>query len=90
MATKISDLHKEWSKDAEYSNAYEALSPQYELAQRLIEARNIAGLSQADVAKRMGTKQSAISRIESGQNLSVDKLRQYADALGRKVSIELA
>ena len=35
MATKISDLHKEWSKDAEYSNAYEALSLQYELAQRL-------------------------------------------------------
>ena len=85
MATKISDLHKKWSKDPEYRAAYEALEPQYKIASLLIEARNAAGLSQEEVAKLMGTKQSAISRIESGANISIEKLVAYSQAVGREL-----
>ena len=89
MGTKLQDLHRDWSRDAEYREAYDARAAQYDLAQRLIAARATAGLTQAEVAARMGTKQSAISRIESGRNISVEKLREYARAIGREVWIEL-
>ncbi len=89
MATKLKDLHRDWSREDDYRAAYDAAAAQYELAQRLIAARAAAGLTQAEVAARMGTKQSAISRIESGRNISVEKLREYARAVGREVRIEL-
>ena len=90
MGTLINDLHAEWSQDETYVAEYNRLGPQYDLAAQLIAARVASGLSQADVAMRMGTKQSAISRIEGGQNISVEKLRQYAAAIGKQVTFNIA
>jgi ribosome-binding protein aMBF1 (putative translation factor) len=55
--TKISDLHRRWSKDADYKAAYDALGDEFDLASALIEARTAAGLSQSQLAKRMKTSQ---------------------------------
>lgn len=47
--------------------AYDAQAPEFELARELIAARMKAGLTQGDVAARMGTTQSVVARIESGR-----------------------
>ena len=44
--TKISELHREWSKDPEYREAYDRLGPEFVLARTLIEARRSAALTQ--------------------------------------------
>lgn len=73
--------------------AYDALEEEYTLAAELLRARKKAGLTQSEVARRMGTKRPAVARIESaksGHSPSVNTLRKYADAVGRKLKITLA
>jgi len=89
MAKKFKELHKEWLQDPEYKDAYTALEEEYSVASELISARASAGLTQAQVAERMGTKQSAVSQIEGGRNISLARLRAYAKAVGREVEISL-
>jgi len=76
-------------KDPEFKKEYDALEPEFALARELIGARAKAKLSQAQVAKRMGTSQSAVARLESGRTPSLTSLRRYAKAVGRKVEIKL-
>ena len=88
--TKLADLKKEFLSDPDNKAAYEALAPEFNLAGKLIAARAAAGLSQAEVAERMGTKQSEISRIEGArQNISIKKLARFAVAVGTKQDIRL-
>jgi predicted transcriptional regulator len=57
----------------------------------LVEARQRLGLSQTEVAARMGTSQSAVARLESGDgDVRLSSLQRYADALGRDLRIRLA
>jgi DNA-binding XRE family transcriptional regulator len=61
---------------------YDALAPEFEIAAELLRARLCAGLWQAELAERMGTSQSAIARLESGQTLpSTKTLLRYAEAI---------
>ena len=48
--TKVKDLHQKWMKSAEYRKAYEALTPEFELARAVIDARVTAGLTQEQLA----------------------------------------
>lgn len=58
---------------------------------KLIETRTEQGITQQELADRIGTKKSAISRIENGQqNLSLDMLIKICDALGKKIEFDLA
>ncbi len=69
---------------------YDALAPEFEIAAELVKARLRAGLSQADLAERMGTSQSTIARLESGQTLpSTKTLVRFAKATGSKVHVRL-
>ncbi len=65
--TRVSDLHKKWSRDPAYRAAYDEFGPEFELARSLIEARTRAGLTQAQLARRMKTTQSVVARLESGR-----------------------
>ena len=86
--TKISDLHRRWSKDANYREAYDALGEEFDLARALIKARTAAGLSQSQLARRMKTSQSYIARIEGGQvRPSADALGRFAEATGTRLRI---
>jgi predicted transcriptional regulator len=76
-------------KDPAFRAAYDALEEEFALIRELLNARTRAKLSQAQVAKRMGTSQSAVARIESGRSPSLTSLRRYAKAVGRKVEIKL-
>jgi ribosome-binding protein aMBF1 (putative translation factor) len=89
MGTRIRDKHKEWSKQPAYRKAYEALAPEFEVASVVIKARIRAGLSQAALAKKIGTKQPAIARIEGGQLPSTATLQRIAKATGSKLRISL-
>ena len=63
---------------------------EFEIAETLIRARQRAGLSQAEVAKRMGTTQSVVARLESGRSLpSSTSLALYAAATGSRLRVEL-
>jgi transcriptional regulator with XRE-family HTH domain len=86
--TKISDLHRRSGKDADYTDAYDALGEEFDLARALIEARTAAGLSQAQLARRMKTSQSYIARIEGGKvRPSTDALERFAHATRTRLRI---
>jgi ribosome-binding protein aMBF1 (putative translation factor) len=69
---------------------YDALAPEFEISAELVRARLRAGLSQAELAARMGTSQSAIARLESGQTLpSTKTLLRFAQATGSRFEIRL-
>ncbi len=88
--TKLADLKAEFLKTPEHREAYDALGPEFDLTRQMIAARSASGLSQAQVAERMGTRQSEVSRIESArQNISIAKLARYAQAVGAKLDIRL-
>ncbi len=86
---KFDDLRNEWNKDPEFRTEFEALRPEFELARKLIAARVRAGMSQSEVAMRMGTSQPTVARLESGHKPSLKTLERYADAVGMKVEINL-
>lgn len=70
---------------------YEALVPEFEISAELVGARSRAGLSQAEVAVRMGTSQSAIARLERGQTLpSTKTLLRFAKATGSVFHVRLS
>ncbi|TWB96241.1 Xre family transcriptional regulator [Bradyrhizobium macuxiense] len=70
---------------------YDALAPAFEIAAELVSARQRAGLSQSELAAKMGTTQSTIARLESGQTLpSTKTLLRFAKATGSKFQIRLS
>lgn len=74
--------------------AYEALGAEFEILRQMLQARQDAGLTQAQVAERMGTKQPAVTRLEaslsSGKHSpSLTTLRKYAEAVGCRLEVRL-
>lgn len=81
---------KELLKDKEVAREYKALEPKYALISQVIGARIKNGITQKELAKRIGTKQSDISRLESGSyNPSLEFLQKTAKALGKTLTIGL-
>lgn len=74
----------------EVKKAYEQLDEEFAFLEEVLKARAAAGLTQAEVAARIGTTQSAIARLESPTSQhspSVETLQKYARALGCRVEI---
>jgi DNA-binding XRE family transcriptional regulator len=87
---KFKDVHNEWMKDPEFKRLYEASEPEFLLVKSLIDTRLKAGLTQKELAKKIGTRQSVISNLEGGQaNPTLGTLRKVAKALGAKVMVTL-
>lgn len=90
---KHSAIKKAVLKKPKVKEEYEALGPEFELLRQILSARNKAGLSQADVAERMGTQAPAITRLESAlssgkHSPSIDTLKRYAQAVGCELQIK--
>ena len=86
--TKVRDLHKKWMKDPEYRRGYDAMEEEFALMLEVAKARSRAGLSQAELARRMKTTQSTIARLESGRGLpSTRTLGRFAKATGHRLKI---
>jgi ribosome-binding protein aMBF1 (putative translation factor) len=75
---------------AVFDEAYEAAGLAMELAETAYRARTAAGLTQTELARKMGTTQSAIAAIESGARTpTVDLLDRLARACGQRLTISI-
>lgn len=84
----LSKLSDEWFKDPEFVREYEALEEEFALATALIKARSDAGLTQEELAQRMGTTQSAVARLEGGKSRpSTATLAKFAKATGTRLRV---
>ncbi len=81
---------KELMKDPDFYKEYKAIQPHFEFAKMIIKKRIEKGLTQAELAKRLGTTQSAIARLESGEyNPSLKFLSRVADAFESNLEIAI-
>lgn len=77
-------------KDEEFKAEYEKLKPRYEAIEQIIRARKELNMTQSELAKRVGTQKSNISRLESGNyNPSLDFLVKIAESLGKNLSVQI-
>lgn len=88
------EMVADWMKDPEFKAEYDALDEEFTLFDSVLKARKRAGLTQAEIAARMGTKAPAVARIEAGggskrHSPSINTLRRYAEAVGCKLIIKL-
>ena len=88
------ELRKKILSNPEVKAEYDLLEKEFSLFDELLKARMNAGLTQAEVAHRMGTKTPAVARLEAGggnkqHSPSISTLRKYASAVGCHVEIRL-
>jgi ribosome-binding protein aMBF1 (putative translation factor) len=85
---RITDMHKRWMKEPNYRRAYATLEDEFAVAKAVIAARNRAGLTQTELAEKMGTTQPAVARMESGRvQPSLQTLHRLARATGSRLMI---
>lgn len=89
--SKWEDLEKELLADPEVKKEYDRLAPRYAVISALIEARLKKGMTQKDIAEKLGTKQSAIARLEGGNiNPSLEFLQKIAQVMGYKLTVSFS
>lgn len=87
---KYDQFKRQLLNDRKIKKFYDDLESDYELIERLIEKRLERGLTQGELATKIGTKQSAISRLESGNyNPSLAFLNKVASGLGANLKFKL-
>lgn len=78
-------------KDPEFKKEYDALEPEFEIIQAMIDARKNSGMTQKELADKTGIAQSDISKIENGNaNPSIRTLQRLAKGMGKKLHISFA
>jgi ribosome-binding protein aMBF1 (putative translation factor) len=88
--TSLAKLRRELLTDPEVLAEYDRLGSIFAVVGEMIEARQAAGLTQADIAARMGTSQSVIARLENARHMpTFDMVARYAAAIGRRLDIRL-
>ena len=90
----MSDLKKYVSKrkanDPEFQKGYEEGYQSFKIGALLRQAREASGLTQEEIAERLNTKKSAISRIENhAQDIKLSTLERFASVLGRKIEVSI-
>lgn len=84
-------IKKEFLSDPENKKEYDRLAPEYAAIAKMIRKRIKREMTQAALAKKIGTKQSAISRLESGKyNPTVGFLQKVAKGLDAKIKITVS
>lgn len=87
----LKSFKKKALKKPAVKKAYDELEPAYQLRKKLIEIRKQAGLTQEEIASRLNTSKSNISRLESVNSKISPKLStisEYAKAAGFRVEID--
>ena len=84
-------ISKRKKRDSEFAEDFEIGYEQFKLGVLLREARIKAGLTQEELARRMNTKKSAISRIENhAEDIKLSTLEKFAQAIGKTLRIRIA
>ncbi|HEY4487687.1 MAG TPA: helix-turn-helix transcriptional regulator [Candidatus Paceibacterota bacterium] len=87
---RLEDWHREQMRDPAFRKAYDALEPKYALIHAILDARIKKGVTQAEIAKRAGTTQSAIARFESGVgNPTLDFMQRVSAAVGARLEVRI-
>lgn len=86
--------HERWLERPAYAEAWAKLADEFDALSELLRARQKAGLTQADVASRMGVAQASVARLESSIGSrkhapSLSTLRRYADAVDCQLRLSL-
>ncbi len=77
-------------KNKEFKEEWDKLELRYQFVRKLITLREENKISQAELAKKVGTTQSVISRIEKGNvNIGIDMIQRIASAFGRTAEVRL-
>ncbi|NOX16687.1 MAG: helix-turn-helix transcriptional regulator [Chlorobi bacterium] len=89
---KHNEIKKRALKRKNVKTEYESLEPEFELLKTMLKARQKSGLTQAQVAERMGTKPPAVTRLESSltggkHSPSLLTIKKYAEAIGYRLQI---
>ena len=85
------EMKREMFKRPGFKAAYDALGPKYALINAMLDARNKKGMTQAEIARRAGTTQSAIARFEAGRsNPTLEFASRLSRALGARLEIRLS
>jgi ribosome-binding protein aMBF1 (putative translation factor) len=83
--------HEVFKKRPGAKKVYDSLKPKYNLIEKTIKVRKKQGLSQTEVAKRMGTKQSSLARFEAGKtNPTLKFIQKLAKALETTFSLTIS
>jgi DNA-binding XRE family transcriptional regulator len=83
-------LRAEMLADPDTRAEYDAMAGEFGMARELLAARSRAGLTQGEVAERMGTTQSVVARLESGRRApSMRTVQRYAQAVGARAVVHL-
>ncbi|MBU7008888.1 helix-turn-helix transcriptional regulator [Phosphitispora fastidiosa] len=83
------DIKNQLLQNPEVKDEYEKLKVLYDIKREIIKLRIEQGLSQKELAAKVGTRQSAISRLESGEyNPSIEFLNKVAHALGKELEVK--
>jgi len=91
MGDLTSYIAKRKSRDPEFAKGYEAEYQEFKIGVMLKMAREEAGLTQEQLAEKLHTKKTAISRIENhAEDIKVSTLEKFAQALGKTLHIEVA
>lgn len=78
-------------RDKAFAEGYDAGYEQFKIGVVLKEARETAGLTQEELARRLKTKKTAISRIENhAEDIKLSTLEKVAHALGRRLEVKIA
>ena len=84
----VEEAFERWNKSPAYRKAYAELEEEFALVTAIIEARVRSGLTQSELAQRMGAKQSLVARLENGGTLpSTRTLLRFAEATGSRLKI---
>lgn len=87
--TKFNDFLKEQLEDPEIRAEYDALEPEFQIIQAMIDARKLKGITQKELSERTGIAQSDISKLENGNaNPSLRTLQRLASGMGYKLKLE--
>jgi ribosome-binding protein aMBF1 (putative translation factor) len=91
VGAAVADDIAEWdANDPAFKAERERMRPYADLAKLVIRLRALEGLSQDELARRMGTTKAAISRLESGRHRpTVETLRRLAEALGGRLTLTI-
>lgn len=92
MSGKFKQFRNRALARPEVKREYDRIAEEFEFLDEILKARAAAGLTQADVAARIGTTQSAVARLESPDakhSPSIATLQRYASALGCKLQVHL-
>ena len=88
-ATNYEEFEAGLLEKPEIRKEYEALKPKYDMIRSLIERRNELAISQTELARLIGTKQPAISRLEKGDyNTTLSTFFKVAEALDLEISVK--